>query len=256
MVDSTRSQREKEFHDRRFASNEDPRHSLGKFYSANRDLEAFYRQAVSAECRGRSLLEYGCGLGERSGSWADMGAKVTGIDISVEAVEKARARARNEGFQAEYYAMNAENTEFDDSVFDIVVGTGIIHHLDIEASYRELSRILRTSGRIVFYEPMGTNALINLFRALTPRLRTEDEHPLKHRDIELLAQYFAVVEVRYFTFLTLLAVPFRNLPVFDKVYSMLARADQLLFRFPMMDRLAWMAVIQAAEPKWHESHMT
>lgn len=42
----------------------------------------------------------------------------------------------------------------------------------------------------MFFEPLGHNLLINLYRRLTPELRTEDEHPLVACDLERLVNYF------------------------------------------------------------------
>ena len=114
--------------------------------------------------------------------------------------------------------MNAENTKFDSNVFDIIVGMGIIHHLDLLNSYRELSRILINDGHAVFVEPLGHNPLINLYRIFTPKIRTEDEHPLKIKDIKLIEKYFHNVHIEYYSLFVLLAVPFRKLFIFEKLY--------------------------------------
>ncbi|WP_428491963.1 hypothetical protein [Rhodopila sp.] len=57
-------------------------------------------------------------------------------------------------------------------------GIGIIHHLDTRQASREVARVLRPDGNAVFWEPMGTNPIIGLYRMLTPNARTVDEHPL------------------------------------------------------------------------------
>jgi len=131
----------------------------------------------------------------------------------------------------------------------IIVGSGIIHHLDIIASYKELTRILNENGHIVFSEPLGSNPVINLYRMLTPDLRTADEHPLKGKDLALLSEYFSNVEVEYFTLFTLLAVPFRSMPAFKQIHGILASIDRAIFRVPFLRKLAWMVVIHAYNPR-------
>ena len=54
-----------------------------------------------------------------------------------------------------------------------------------------LSRRWRPTGA-VFYEPLGTNPMIRLYRRLTPRLRSADEHPLVDADVALARRSFAV----------------------------------------------------------------
>src|SRR5512140_1906220 len=45
------------------------------------------------EVRGKSLLDYGCGMGEESIYLAKLGAKVTGVDISEVGITSLRRRA-------------------------------------------------------------------------------------------------------------------------------------------------------------------
>jgi SAM-dependent methyltransferase len=208
-----------------------------------------YFEVVSELCEGKNLLEYGCGTGSASKHWLELGARVTGIDISEEAIKRAKENIENSGFDADYYVMDAEDTEFDDGSFDLVVGTGILHHLDLRRSYQELSRICNTSGHVVFAEPLGHNPLISLFRLLTPKMRTRDEHPLKLKDIALLNRYFKNVEFEYFSLFTLLSVPFRNMTSFDKINDFFRVIDKAAFSIPFLGRYAWMVVIHASNPR-------
>ena len=72
---------------------------------------------------------------------------------------------------------NCEKTGFQDNEFDLIYGTGVLHHLELEKCLNEIRRILKKDGEIIFIEPMGTNPFINLYRLLTPKSRSEDEHP-------------------------------------------------------------------------------
>src|SRR3546814_11483257 len=85
-----------------------------------------------------------------------MARTATGIDISDVAIEKGRERARQKGFtNVRLEAMNAEAMTFPDDSFDLVFGSGIIHHLDIDRAFGEIARVLRPGGRAVFIEPLG-----------------------------------------------------------------------------------------------------
>jgi ubiquinone/menaquinone biosynthesis C-methylase UbiE len=77
---------------------------------------------------------------------------------------------------AQFDVMNAEELEFEDAAFDVIFGSGIIHHLDVPRAYSELARVLAPGGSAVFVEPLGHNPLIRVFRNRTPELRTPDEH--------------------------------------------------------------------------------
>jgi SAM-dependent methyltransferase len=244
-----RLQRERAFHDRRFGTDNRVRESAGKYYSIGGKAVAEYRRLVARYCHSKNLLEYGCGQGGFSFDWLSLGAAVTGIDISPEAVKEARRRAFERGYEANYYVRNAEETDFDDNHFDLVVGTSILHHLDVGNAYAEVSRILKPDGHAIFLEPLGHNPLINLYRRLTPSMRSEDEHPLKHRDIQLSKRFFSKVETSYYNLSTILAVPFRNEESFGYTNKLLQSLDNLLFCLPLVKRYAWMIVLHISEPK-------
>ena len=45
-----------------------------------------------------------------------------------------------------FQIMDAHHLEFPDDTFDIVFGTGILHHLDFETALREIFRVLKKDG--------------------------------------------------------------------------------------------------------------
>jgi len=248
-MNTNRLGREQSFHDKRFAGNDSERKMARKYYSVYKHARNRYIEIISKYCEGKKLLEYGCGTGSGSEQWLKLGAILTGIDISPEGIRKATERIANTEYNADYFVMNAESTEFQDGSFSIVVGSGIIHHLHLSSAYKELCRILKENGHAVFIEPLGHNPFINLYRALTPRMRTEDEHPLKLEGIRLLKQYFDNVEVEYFTLFTLLAVPFRDMRGFATLCGFLRSIDKAVFLIPFMKRYAWTTIIHASNPR-------
>jgi SAM-dependent methyltransferase len=244
-----RIRQEQAFHDERFGGGGETRERAWKFYSINRRMNEYYVDLVSRHCRGKRLLEYGCGTGGNSAVWVDLGADVTGIDISAAGIEKAKERAAGDGFDARYHVMDAERTEFDDDSFDVVVGRGVLHHLKIDRSCAEIARIIKRSGHAIFVEPLGHNPLINLYRRRTQSMRTEHEHPLKIGDFAAAERYFSRVDVAYFNLFTLPAVALRNTILFKPVLGILESIDRLvMFCFPFLRRFAWTAVIHMSRP--------
>ena len=67
-------------------------------------------------------------------------------------------------------------------------------------------------------EPLGTNPLINLYRKLTPRSRTADEHPFVTKDFDFIKSTLGTVTVKYYGFISL--VFFFVLPKFQKIYNL------------------------------------
>ena len=123
---------ERTFHDNRFANHDKLRTDIKKYYSINKiALEKYYNK-ISNICKGRKLLEYGCGTGNNIKKFNDFGAYVTGVDISSEGINKAKERNSQNELNANCFVMDAENTEFENNSFDIIVGMGIIHHLKLQ----------------------------------------------------------------------------------------------------------------------------
>ncbi len=235
---------ERSFHDRLFGGEKRRREErVGRFYSVIEGSLAYYRSLVDENCPGRRVLDYGCGEGLWTFYMAERGAQVTAIDISEVAIEEARKRIT-------WLVMDAQDLDFPDRSFDFVCGTAILHHLDLERAYEEVSRVLKEDGRAVFLEPLGHNPLINLYRRLTPDIRTRDEHPLRMEDIELARRYFSGVEARFFHLLSLPLFPLRRFRCFPYLLKASERLEGILFRrFPSLGRYSWMVVLTLSGPR-------
>jgi ubiquinone/menaquinone biosynthesis C-methylase UbiE len=135
---------------------------------------------------GKSVLDYGCGRGRSSIDLLSRGAKVCGIDISPVYISEANQAAKQKGYPDNQYSfreMDAHRLKIGDNTFDMVLGEGILHHLNISAALTEIHRVLKTGGRLIMIEPLADNPLLKLFRLLTPFARTADEAPLSKKDL-------------------------------------------------------------------------
>lgn len=240
---------EKAFHNETYA--EGKRLSTYGYYEIFIGIRDDFRERVRQLVKGKDVLELGCGIHTFAPEFAPSAKSLIGIDISEEAVAQSKAIADKAGVSnAEFRVMNAEELELPDHSISLIMGSGIIHHLDLEVFFRECARVLDTEGRILFMEPMGHNPIINLYRSLTPSIRTPDEHPLLRSDLDLARRHFREVHVKYYYFLTLLAVPFRRMPFFRGLVRFLDGADQLFFRLiPGARYMAWYILLEASGPR-------
>jgi SAM-dependent methyltransferase len=241
MTTDQRLERERAFHDKAFS--EQTRATVRRYYTVDGALRRWYNGTLASHAPGANTLEYGCGPGSAAFQLAQQGAHVTGIDISPVAIEIAteKARAEQPDHDLRYEVRDAENLTFDDDTFDLVCGSGILHHLDLDRSYAEIARVLRPGGAAVFIEPMGHNPAINWYRNRTPALRTVDEHPLLVADLDRASAFFDSVETHFFTLTSLLAVPFRERRAFPRMVDALNGVDRALFSvIPPSRRWAWM----------------
>ena len=238
---------ERDFHNARYGSGEDNRKHLDKFYLAIGLGDRAFHARVAAAATGRKILEYGCADG--TSACLEMrtpahAREYHGIDIADESIVLARAKAARAGFRnATFEAMNAEAMTFADDSFDLIYGHGLLHHLDLERSFAELSRTLKPGGQAMFMEPLGHNPVLNWYRNRTPALRTPDEHPLVKSDFELARRYFADVETSFYGLTTPASVLFQSTPLARPVLSVLNRIDRLLFLSETMGLQAWYAML-------------
>jgi SAM-dependent methyltransferase len=158
------------------------------------------------EIRGSRICEIGCGGGGLTREFALRGAFVVGLDISYEGVKLAREN--NAGFipkQVDLLLMDACALAFKGKTFDFVVGGGVLHHIDINKASTEISRVLKRGGKAVFVEPLAHNPISNIWRRLTPSVRTSNEWPLSYSEIMEMGKHFSSVKYQEFALLTLLS---------------------------------------------------
>lgn len=117
------------------------------------------------------ILELGCGTGGHASCLARAGYRVTGVDISPEAVRQAREKAaRDASMDLTFHVGDMEELALGDQ-FDAVVIFDAMHHCErfdkvIEVAFQHL----RPGGEFIFVEP-------NVFHRFSPHARKEvEEH--------------------------------------------------------------------------------
>ncbi len=241
---------EKQFFDTTFETK--IRKPVLKFYKICKNSRDFYRNFLLSNCSNKKVLEYGCGEGSYAFLLSRHGAEVVvGIDISEVGIQNGKARAKREGLEnIEFLIMDAEAMQFEDSSFDLVCGTSILHHLQMDKALKELARVLWPEGKAIFIEPMAYNPAISLFRKLTPHFRTRDEHPLTNKDLELIEEFFHQIKYNFWHLTSFLAVPFRNIRGFSSLLKTLDSLDKNIFEWiPLLRLLAWQVIIILERPK-------
>lgn len=243
-----RLSREQSFHDSTYSNNS--RAGASKYYGITQVCWNDYRSFIWQHAPGQRVLEYGCGVGGYTTGLTKIGGQVTGIDISEVALQKADIYAKDRGLHIPFSVMNAEQMAFADSTYDLIFGAGILHHLDLDRALAELARTLKPSGQAIFLEPLGHNPIINLYRNLTPAMRTPDEHPLTMDDLALAQRYFAEVEVRYYNLVALAFSPLGKIVRTTRLIDLLHTLDQTLFKqIPHLRRYAWNANLILRKPR-------
>ena len=116
-------------------------------------------QMLSGHLRpGMAILEIGCGTGYFTRELTRRGADIVAIDVSPDLLEIAKAKYSAPNVR--YEIQNAYSLTYGDAMFDSVVGSSILHHLEIEEALREIYRVLKPGGTIYFTEPNMLNPQI------------------------------------------------------------------------------------------------
>ncbi len=239
-ISADRLERERDFHNERFAQG--TRIAQDKYYFAIAPDQRRFERMIEEHSEGADIFELGCAQGENVFQIKAKFKSASGIDISDYAIQQANAiAARASRDNVVFLCGDAEHIDTPDASYDFVYGSGIVHHLDTERCAREVARLLRPGGVAIFWEPLGHNFAVNLYRRLTPDARTVDEHPLLRHDFDVLKRYFDV-EIEFIGLATLLAVPFHNMPALRWTRSVAAAVDRVLLKLPGLRWQAWYSI--------------
>lgn len=240
---SDENKRERDFHDN-LHKGEGERFE-NRFYRALGNMFVDFDQEIQNDCKDKNILDYGCGIGLNTEKYLKyLPKKITGIDISEISLQKARKRVKlYENQKVEFKQDNCENLSLENESFELVYGTGVLHHLKLDLAIKEIARVLKKDGKIIFVEPLGTNPIINLYRWMTPKARSQDEHPFNEKDFAFMRNHFKDLKIKYYGFLTLIFYPFYGNQSSSKFFNLLSNFDQYLFKSRFLRKFAWSALI-------------
>lgn len=121
----------------------------------------------------KRVLDVGCGTGVLTTMFAELGHRVTGIDLAVRMLDVAREKARDANLHIEYRLEDACNLSDADSSYELVVARHVIWTLpDPDRGVREWLRVLQPAGRLAFIEGKWAHneAVAQYFRSIKGRI--------------------------------------------------------------------------------------
>jgi SAM-dependent methyltransferase len=225
---------------------DDPEKSLPvqKYYSTANLSGDYVHDWIKKNVPGKIFLDYACGPGTRALEAGKMGAGLSiGLDISPSCVHHAEQKARDAGLSGNTFFMqgDCENTGLPNNSIDVILCSGMLHHLDLSYAFPELRRILKPGGKILAVEALRYNPVFQLYRMLTPSLRTvwEKHHILTLGDVRFAKRFFEVRQIRYWHLFSLMSVLLRRTPLFRPALAMFNAIDRVVLRIPPISYMAW-----------------
>jgi len=113
---------------------------------------------------GKQILEIGCGTGVFTEMFVQAGPHIIAVDISADLLAKAQARDLPAD-QVIFIEKRFEECQVD-GPFDAVIGSSVLHHLEIEVALLKIYELLKPGGYISFTEPNILNPQIFIERKL------------------------------------------------------------------------------------------
>ena len=110
------------------------------------------------------VLEIGCGTGLFTEMFAQTGCSIIAVDISAALLRKAEARKLAKG-KVHFIQKRFEECDVD-GPFDAVVGSSILHHLELRDALPRIYELLRPNGIMSFAEPNMLNPQVFAERKL------------------------------------------------------------------------------------------
>jgi ubiquinone/menaquinone biosynthesis C-methylase UbiE len=211
-----------------------------------------YAYHLLGDVSGKTVLDYGCGLGENSVLIASHGGKPIGIDISPELIELAEKRLTLHGFKdvSEFRVGSAHELPLDDESVDVVYGMAILHHLDLDIASREVFRVLKKGGKAIFLEPSRNSKLLGFLRGLIPYEQPDIspyERPLSDKELKGFGKQFTDFSSKgfYLPFVNLIRV----VGLSEKILFPAIRIDGAILKsMNFLNHISTVRVIQMTKP--------
>ncbi|HNX68431.1 MAG TPA: class I SAM-dependent methyltransferase [Candidatus Omnitrophota bacterium] len=183
-------QREKEFHNQLAQGMDIASLLVRESFESPTAVENRFALESMGPIQGKKILDLGCGAGEAAVYFALQGAQVEGCDVAEELLVLAKQLALNYGVAPQFSVASSSALPYPDGHFDFVFGNGVLHHVDLPATAREVRRVLKPGGKAFFIEPLPYNPVIHIYRAMASKVRSADECPLSFKQLSDFASFF------------------------------------------------------------------
>ncbi len=188
-------------------------------------------------------LEVGCGTGLFTGKILETTkCNIIAIDVSHDLLKIATQKHPSVDFRIG----DAMSLTFPENTFDVVYGSSVLHHLDMEKAYKEFFRVLKPGGRIAFAEPNMINPQIFIQKNVPFIKKYLGDSP----DETAIIRWKTEKELKNIGYAKVVISPYDFLhPIVPEFLTSFVEAiGNVLEKIPVLKEIAGSVVISAEKP--------
>jgi SAM-dependent methyltransferase len=193
-------------------------------------------EAWLGQLAGKRVLDLGCFSGNDLSVWiAERADEYVGMDLSEQAIAQLREKleAAAPKARAEAFAGDFLQNGFPAQHFDVIYAHSVLHHFEnLDCVLEEMERVLRPGGMVVAVDPLATEPLNRLVRALYRPFQSDRdwEWPFTGGTFRAFRRYFQIERVQGYRGLAMLGLPLAVVPFMEPVAHRLGRLGLRLDR--------------------------
>ena len=138
----------------------------------------------------RTVLDVATGTGLFSVRLAQHGFRVIGVDQNPHMLAQAKSKAKRQACSFQGILGLAEQLPLSESSISVMFSTNAIHHFDLQAHFREVSRVLRPGGSYVVYTRFWKQNARSIWGQLFPHFAQRESRLYHPEDFERLDREF------------------------------------------------------------------
>lgn len=121
----------------------------GRLFNEYIEMPATKRAFPKKIAKGSKILDVGCGIGTYTKYFSDLGAQVTGIDISEKMIEISKKVCKGKG-NTQFITGDFLKYDFQGERFDYIVGAFMLSYFhDLPFAFNKIAKLLNPNGIVV-----------------------------------------------------------------------------------------------------------
>ena len=220
-------------------------------YETNSAVRNYINSWLMRNVKEKVVLDLACGSGEITKQIHKFGAKISiGTDLAPITIENNKSHRTSAQKNIFFILDDAEKMTIPNDTIDIVICSGMLHHVVLEKAISEINRVLKPGGQVFAIEALKHNPIFNLYRKMTPGARThwESAHILGIQEAKIINKIIPVKKIKYWQLFSILAIFFPK-KIRGITLLFLNYIDRIILSIPYINRMAWIFTIELEKPK-------